>query len=670
MHITSVTVKNFRLLKETKLTLDFKKKQEFALLIGKNNSGKTSFIVLFDKFFKNDSAVFNFNDFSVCLRKKIRGIDSDSDLSSCSIQMKLEIAYSKEDNLAVLSDFILDLNPDENVVRILFEATINSDRLLADLNDIKEGHVIKFIEKNLEAYVDSRIYVYAQESDLSDSRNKIVEKKIDDVKRLINYQVIHAKRNVSSSEFHGSRKTALSDLASSYFNKANLFSINSFGEINDKILEVDDQLNKIYEVHFKDYLSTAKEFVKGGNLNVVSNLESKQILENYSKIVYGEGVDTYLPETLNGLGHLNILFLLLKIEVKKRLFEQEKRDINLFFIEEPEAHTHPQMQYIFAQRIKKLLKSIPNLQTLITSHSSHIVSQCDFEDLRYFKLDNNENIQIENFHQDLAAKYESEKDHFKFLKQFLTLYASELFFAEKIIFIEGTSEKLLLPHFIKCYDESRKDEDGFIPLTSQNISFVEAGANARVFRHFIDFLGIKTLIFTDLDSCKIEQIGQEKSYWKGCMVDDSTNTTNVTIKYYYGAPLLPEKKERELKVSETKFFDDWYAELIKKSLNSISPNVLAAYQTKENSYHARSFEDAFLSVNLALVNTHKENINGLKNRSKIKPDRIDFYELTEEILKPDGKSDFASSLLYLALTEDIKWTTPNYIVEGLNWISK
>ena len=27
-----------------------------------------------------------------------------------------------------------------------------------------------------------------------------------------------------------------------------------------------------------------------------------------------------------------------------------------------------------------------NLQTIITSHSSHIVSECDFDDIKYFKI--------------------------------------------------------------------------------------------------------------------------------------------------------------------------------------------------------------------------------------------------------------------------------------------
>lgn len=31
-------------------------------------------------------------------------------------------------------------------------------------------------------------------------------------------------------------------------------------------------------------------------------------------------------------------------------------DINILFIEEPEAHTHPQLQYIFIKNIKELLR--------------------------------------------------------------------------------------------------------------------------------------------------------------------------------------------------------------------------------------------------------------------------------------------------------------------------
>lgn len=672
MYIKTITVKNFRLLQDSTLQLNQDKKQDLSLLIGKNNSGKTSFIVLFDKFLRPEHYKFNFNDFPISLRNDILNTDTDVDLSHCSIQMILEIMYSEEDNLENLSEFILDLNPDEHIVKLLFKCDINRNKLEADLSKIEDvKYKKKHIEKSLTDYLETKIYTFSKEEELGkEENNQVVEKSISDIRKVINFQVIHAKRNVSSSEHHGSGKTALSELATNYFNKDNLFSQDAFGSINDTILKMDEELNKQYETHFKDYFTNVRQFVDEGTgqLNVISNLESKQILSNYSKVVYGSS-DTYLPETLNGLGHLNILFLLLQIEIKKRFFEQEKKDINLLFIEEPEAHTHPQMQYVFAKKIKDILKTIQNLQGFITTHSAHIVSQCEFEDIRYFKLDKN-NVIIKNFYKELEVKYASEPEYFKFLKQYLTLYSSELFFAEKIIFIEGVSEKLLLPYFIKKYDQSRESEPDYIPLTSQNISFIEAGANARVFCHFLDFLDIKTLIFTDLDGCKIETSDTGRKYWGGCSTEEAINTTNVTIKYYLNAPELPKIEERGTKIDELKLFDDWFKKIKENSVNSINPNIKVSYQVKENEYHARSFEDAFLSVNLNTINSNKEDINGLKKKSEIKTERTDFFDLTKTILKDDGKSDFASSILYLALTKDVEWSMPKYIVEGLKWISE
>lgn len=670
MYINTISIKNFRLLKDTTLQLNDVKKQDLSLLIGRNNSGKTSFIVIFDKFLRPEHYKFNFNDFPTSLRKDILNTKAGIDLAHCSIQMILEITYTEDDNLENISEFILDLNPDIHKVKLLFKCEINRSKLEEDLHEIKDiKHQKKHIEKNLSNYLETKIYTFNTDGDREGSI-QVVEKSISDIRKVINFQVIHAKRNVSSSEHYGSGKTALSELTTSYFNKDNLFSQNAFKSINNTILKIDEELNEQYNIYFKDYFDNVSQFIDEGTgqLNVISDLESKQILSNYSKVVYGSS-DMYLPETLNGLGHLNILFLLLQIEIKKRFFEQEKKDINLLFIEEPEAHTHPQMQYIFAKKIKDILKTIQNLQGFITTHSAHIVSQCEFEDIRYFKLDKS-NIIIKNFYQELEVKYASEPEYFKFLKQYLTLYSSELFFAEKIIFIEGTSEKLLLPYFIKKYDQSRENEPNYIPLTSQNISFIEAGANARVFCHFLDFLDIKTLIFTDLDGGKIGVSDTGKKRWEGCSTKEAINTSNVTIKYYLNAPQLPKIEERETKTDELKLFDDWFKKIIENNVTSINPNIKVSYQVNENGYHARSFEDAFICVNLKTINSNKPDINGLKKKSEIRIDRTDFFDLTKTILKDDGKSDFASSILYLALTKDVEWSMPKYIVDGLKWISE
>lgn len=93
-----------------------------------------------------------------------------------------------------------------------------------------------------------------------------------------------------------------------------------------------------------------------------------------------------------------------------------------------------------------------------------------------------------------------------------------------------------------------------------------------------------------------------------------------------------------------------------------------SYQCEENKYYPRSFEDAFINVNLQQLKDQKSQLLGLKNKDEIDKNS-DIYNLAIEII--DKKSDFASSLLYIAYTnETVEWTTPKYIMEGLKWLQE
>ena len=61
------SIKEFKGIKELKEPI---KLDKFNILIGKNNSGKTSFLLLLN-YFLNNTAKFNFNDFNIEIQKKI-----------------------------------------------------------------------------------------------------------------------------------------------------------------------------------------------------------------------------------------------------------------------------------------------------------------------------------------------------------------------------------------------------------------------------------------------------------------------------------------------------------------------------------------------------------------------------------------------------------------------
>lgn len=666
MRIKKISVRNFRILQDS--TLDFDK--DLCLLLGRNNTGKTSFMVLIEKFLKTGD--FNFNDFSINLRRKLFAFDEKTDVNELAIQLIMTLEYDENDNLCHLSEFILDLDPDCKTVNLLFECSIKTDKMLEGIKNRGTMPIDKFVTNHIKDYLQKKVYTFSSMEDLkTENRYKLIEKEFKDIEKLIDFEIIHAKRSVASSEEKSATKV-LSKLTTDYYNHSNINAPDKFESINALISKMDEELGSRYETFFNNFLANAKEFLSMGNLKVVSNLKAKEIVNDSSEVVYGDATQR-LPEHLNGLGHMNILFLLLSIEIKKEAFKANNKDIKLLLIEEPEAHTHPQIQYIFAQKIEDILKEVPNMQTIISTHSPHIVSNHPFENIRYMSLKNGEdgdNIEIKNFYNELSKKYVGEEKEFSFLTQYLSVQSAELFFADKAIFIEGISEGILIDYFSNQYDtkrkleESKKEEEdaeykaNYIPLSAQNITVIQAGANAKAFRHFIEFLQIPTLIITDIDTV-YQKVGAKKTTYPACSVADPEccNTSNATIKYYYGAPEF---------IYGCSTHITWLENVKNHSQKCISDFVNVSYQCEENGYYPRSFEDAFINVNLTTLKEQQDQLLGLKNKDEIDAND-DIYNLTQKII--DKKSDFASSLLYIAYTDkSIEWTAPKYIQEGLEWL--
>ena len=349
--------------------------------------------------------------------------------------------------------------------------------------------------------------------------------------------------------------------------------------------------------------------------------------------------------------------MIFEIETLMTGIKQDPADINLIYIEEPESHTHPQLQYIFIKNIKELLnqhlkelKQIDerkSIQSLITTHSSHIVSDCDFDDLIYFKREDGQ-IVSKPFNS-LKNEYSDDRQGYKFVKQYLTLNRSELFFADKVICIEGDTERILIPTMMQKVDEENPVEPSMMPLLSQNISIIETGAHSQVFRKLFDFLGIKVLIITDIDPAN----KNNKNQLTSCKASEATSTTNGSIKDFFN-------------ISGDNIFSIIVSKIDEDKISS-NGNIRIAYQTPESDgYQPASFEDAFISLNKNFIIDKKDGLikyEALKNFDTIEVDN--FYNFARE--KVNKKSAFASSLLYFEDDQNI-WKVPKYISEGLLWL--
>lgn len=687
MILKKMKVKNFRLLK--KFELDFK--DELSLVIGKNNCGKTSALIILDKMLNSSKVMWE--DINLECQKELYEKIIDFDISEQekvtsleTVNLQLFIEYDDNDSYANIQKFMMDLNPENNIIVLEFISLIAAKKIIELKNIISRKNIedfksfSKFMSKNFANLFETKKYSRGfdvEANKITQDRSEEIDNK--DIQKVIKVVGIRADRAVSNDD----RNHVLSGLTGKYFSSykaAKDESESVFTRLEEKLEEADKELYKIYNGEksegeepidgiFSDVIDVIKTYggaENGIDIAIESSISEKNLLSDNTNLSYRQGGDCSLPETYNGLGYLNLIGILFEIETRiQELFEQPA-DINLLYIEEPEAHTHPQLQYIFIRNIKSHIKAHRNkllkeknkqLQILITSHSSHIVSECNFDDIIYLKK--NGNTVIAKSFNSLKEEYGGdEQKGFKFVKQYLTMNRSELFFADKAICIEGDTERILMPMMMHKIDSKEKPKADLIPLLSQNISIIEVGAHSHIFIPLFEFLGIKVLIITDIDAATKNNNGRYvKSH-----PQEAKYTSNVSIKDFFKDTCLDESNNE-------------FEELLKKTPeDKIKNNIRIAYQIPETDgeYQASSFEDAFIALNKDFILKNKEGLceyGALKDFSNDEIENGDYYNFALNNVKK--KSAFASSLLYFDDEngeEDEKWAVPHYIEEGLLWI--
>lgn len=659
MQIYKIQVENFRLLKNFSIDIE----EELSLVIGKNNTGKTSILSALDKFLnRSDNNKFHFDDFNIDFKEELSELiigdilDPDNYIEK-GIKLKIFIEYTETCNLENLSKVMMDLDPENNRIVLWFEYILpynNYINLKSDWENfkIKEEHkheendqykakgLYDFLADNFSNYFhfQRKSIEINKDTQITNENNYIdLDKELISTKDIINFKYISARRDVANKDIDKTLSTQTSKIYEKTETKQRQ---NEAVEVfKDKLSETDDQLSRIYVDLFHDIIAKVGDF--GGikpnesEIEIISNLQHRELLKGNTTVVYKHDDHNKLPEHYNGLGYMNLIYMIFEIEILIQEFKREKErkpaDINLLFIEEPEAHTHPQMQYVFIKNIKKLLREgikredgeCRKLQYIITTHSSHIVADSDFDDVKYLKKNGCNSVDAKNL-KDLKKDYDERSKEYHFLTQYLTISRAEIFFAEKVVLIEGDTERILIPTMMKKIDieEAEKykhigEKDPYLPLLSQNISIIEVGAYSHIFDKFIDFLGIKSSIITDLDAINAD--GEK------CRVSDGISYSNYAISHYFGGKTINELKNCILtdKIF-SKVDNTWTAQENGK--------LCITYQTTESGYNARSFEDAFIHINREFVNSNKDKFKGLKNKELFETDN-DAYDLAAKCIK-------------------------------------
>lgn len=285
--------------------------------------------------------------------------------------------------------------------------------------------------------------------------------------------------------------------------------------------------DKNLEEKFKDSIEELENLGYPGINNPTIKIESKvnatDTLKHESAVKYEISQNSseehyHLPEQYNGLGYQNLISMVFRLisfrddwmqvgKFNKGIGNKTIEPIHLVLIEEPEAHLHVQIQQVFIKHAYKVLtentflKENPNFctQLILSTHSSHIVKEVDFSDLRYFKrLNLSEKNTIPTTTvinlSDVFGDKENETN--KFVTRYLQTTHCDIFFADALILVEGSAENMLIPHFIR---------NKYPILNQMYITILEInGRHNHRLRPLIEKIGLTTLVITDIDAVSKE----------------------------------------------------------------------------------------------------------------------------------------------------------------------
>lgn len=738
MHLHSYRLKNFRRLKNAHIELA----NDISIFVGSNNSGKTSATQAINYFVKNERDRFSLYDFSSSCWKEFdeagttENVDDISEnFSLPSIDLDLWFEVSAPDLYLVIPLLPSTAWEGSKVgIRVSLSAR-DSLRVIKNYQNAKATAAKKasglpgdskytpwprsmtdYLQRELRNEYELRYFIL-DETKFDESFSEIGDYVPDELggdpgggkvlKSLVHINNLGAQRHLSDPNPEaGGRSEDLSKRLSRFY-KRNLSQRQDDHTALKALFDSEQALNIHLDGVFKPTLDRLAKLgypgVNNPRLKIMSALDPAHVMSQDARVHYqiGDGEDAAtLPDSYNGLGFKNLIYMVVEIlDAQARWATMENRPpLHLIFVEEPEAHLHAQLQQVFIRNVLGLLNvdgddgSIFSSQMVITTHSPHILYERGFKPIRYFrrkKVGKEQLTEVLN----LSAFYQSQPNDRDFLERYLKLTHCDLFFSDAAILVEGNVERLLLPVMIRKSART---------LRSACLCILEVGgAFGHRFQSLIEFLGLTTLIITDIDSvalvvpattddeeveefevpCEVEGVAavqahndgkypvveptvpaSKKKYGKACLPSKpDAATSNQTLIKWLPGKLTIEELRNASEAEKTHVLED-------------DAKVRVTYQTERaitwkgitENLCGRTLEEDFGLENPEWSQAIERKSLGLI----VKGEAVDPATLAQRLHEKVSRKSFDKTKFALAvLTEDEEaWNVPAYIRDGLVWL--
>lgn len=709
MHLVKVKIINYRQLQNVELDLQ----DSLTVLAGPNNSGKTTLISVLKGMFYDKKLRFNYSDIPTNLstawldkilpvfqtimtkhdketgiREIVKQISSNEAFAANyvmeSFQAQIQVDYDPvSDDIQCFADYLMDLDENKHSFYFLytyepsissFEKVLNEhyDKMAARFRDIEnpEG-----VEKDTKLYFLKeellRLYCNASVEKCSFCNSPYQNANAMEVsafKKLFNFQNIPAIRELDDSESDSSKGISKRVIA---LLKDNDMWVKATKKLPDLLLsdiensgakkEIKNSSIKSLDDTIRDISKTSGGHI--GKLQLEMDVDEQDVEDFIQRITRAKyDIDgLLLNEESQGLGFSNLIYLHMRLEEFYKSVDNNK--VNVFFIEEPESHMHPQMQNIFIRFLKKYYAD-KKLQGLITTHSNEIARMVGLDSLRVIRQTEkakSELFNLSKFRNAIKNKKvknvdaDSEFLLANFFDWFFEIGYSELIFADKVVLYEGDSERLYIRKLLGL--------SAFSSLYDSYIAFIQVGgAYAHNYLPMLTMLKMKTLIITDLDYDKAS-ITLEAA--------KNSISTNATINHCYRLSCPDKGTQYSPTINELYDFQKKDKVVLYDGL------VYLAFQDENST--ARTLEEAML--NKLLETNVFEKLKRSEWKSIRKENKLTFtipnnkkgekdseYSIRKIVeATSDNKTDFMYSVILSGNEEKM---LPDYIKEGLLWLAK
>ena len=667
MYISKLIIKNYKSIKDE--TFIFNK--GINILVGKNNAGKSNIVsalneILADKYNTTsyEDKIF-YTDSTNNIKREFKIIAEIEDIKT--------LEFSLLDNIKK-STALIDITQyfNEN------DEEFNNDWLIKDDDELKEIYPDKFDYKSinllkwfkkeeLENILSNteKIWIYKYYNKDNDVNLYNIILKVDEnsnnpfdsTKSIKFYRMIYINQNIKATLITSllipafrTPETTLRITKWTWYGKLLQKKWNESCNMQHK-LDIDKAssdlkktIGKVYADLKNDLNEKLRKTLSLMNIKIdINMLENKS--EDYYKnirLYVDDGIETPLESKGSGLQSL-IMIELFKFYCK--VFNQS----SLLILEEPELFLHPHAKRMLSDILNDFIKNggrNNENQIIITTHSEEFIHNVDIENINVIRKTKEGTKKSRINKENYGDGKELQK-----LKIELQHKNTEMFFAEKVILVEG-EEQILIPNIVqKIYGKNI--------LNNNDISIIKVGGKSYfyIYRKVLNELNIKNYIIADYDILNrgletlLEECDKNKLNTIRSQIDEeiknnkSINKETNSRDWKYLASILDEMTEKNFydnRINEiwanfrTRIFKKNKLEDLNQDLKVEILNFITDMYNKdifimkkgelEDYYKEENFGSEFLNINAKGIKAYK--ISELAESGKIdKYMNIDEYKV-------------------------------------------